>query len=58
MKSFTSRESFTVQVPTAKKVMIVDDQIFNIKALRIILELLHLKPETQIVEAMNGLEAV
>lgn len=38
--------------------MIVDDQIFNIRALRIILNLLHLKEGIEIVEAMNGIEAV
>lgn len=41
-----------------KKVMVVDDQIFNVKALRIILNLLHLKEGIEVVEAMNGLEAV
>lgn len=40
------------------KVLIVDDQVFNIRALRIILSLLHLREGVVIEEAMNGLEAV
>ena len=38
--------------------LIVDDQIFNIQAIKILLKVLNLKPEVEICEAMDGLEAV
>lgn len=46
------------QMFTERKVLIVDDQIFNIKALKILLEVLKLKDDIQVCEAMNGLEAL